>query len=132
QTKAMKQVAGTLRLDLAQFRELAAFAQFGADLDKSTLSQIERGKRMVEILKQDQYVHMPVELEVSILFAGTQGHLDDIPVEAIKKFEAEFITFLKDKKADVVAELAEKKAIDDSVKGKLTAAIEEFKKGFVA
>ena len=88
QTKAMKQVAGTLRLDLAQFRELAAFAQFGSDLDKSTLAQIERGKRMVELLKQDQYVPMSMVEQVLVLFAATQGFLDDIPVESVKKFEA--------------------------------------------
>ncbi len=132
QTKAMKQVAGTLRLDLAQFRELAAFAQFGADLDKSTLSQIERGKRMVELLKQDQYVPLPVEDQIIIIFAGTQGYLDDIPVEAIKKFEAEFLTYLKDRKADVRNEMRDKKVIDDSMKEKLVAIIDEFKKGFIA
>jgi F-type H+-transporting ATPase subunit alpha len=131
QTKAMKQVAGTLRLDLAQFRELAAFAQFGSDLDKATLAQIERGKRMVEILKQDQYVPLPVEDQVSIIFAGSQGHLDDIPVEALKRFESEFYSFMKDKKADVRNELREKKAIDDTMKEKLNAAIAEFKKGFI-
>lgn len=131
QTKAMKQVAGTLRLDLAQFRELAAFAQFGSDLDKSTLAQIERGRRMVEILKQDQYVPLPVEDQVALIFAGSQGHLDDIPVEALKRFEAEFFAFMKDKKADVRNELREKKAIDDTLKEKLTAAIAQFKKGFI-
>ncbi|MEW5746152.1 MAG: F0F1 ATP synthase subunit alpha [Nitrospirota bacterium] len=131
QTKAMKQVAGTLRLDLAQFRELAAFAQFGSDLDKSTLAQIERGKRMVEILKQDQYVPLPVEDQVAILFAGSQGHLDDIPVDALKKFEAEFYSFMKDRKTDVRNELREKKAIDDTMKEKLTAAVTEFKKSFI-
>ncbi len=131
QTKAMKQVAGTLRLDLAQFRELAAFAQFGSDLDKSTMAQIERGKRMVEILKQDQYVPLPVEDQIMVLFAGSHGHLDDVPVEALKKFEAEFIGFIKDKKADVRTELKDKNAIDESLKEKLTAAIAEFKKGFI-
>jgi F-type H+-transporting ATPase subunit alpha len=131
QTKAMKQVAGTLRLDLAQFRELAAFAQFGSDLDKATLAQIERGKRMVEILKQDQYVPLPVEDQVALIFAGSQGHLDDIPVEAIKRFEAEFLAFMRDKKADVKNELKEKKAIDDTMKEKLNSAIAEFKKGFI-
>ncbi len=131
QTKAMKQVAGTLRLDLAQFRELAAFAQFGSDLDKSTMAQIERGKRMVEILKQDQYVPLPLEDQIAILFAGSQGHLDDVPVEALKKFEAEFVTFMKDRKADVRNELKDKKAIDDTMKEKLTAALAEFKKGFI-
>jgi F-type H+-transporting ATPase subunit alpha len=132
QTKAMKQVAGTLRLDLAQFRELAAFAQFGSDLDKSTLAQIERGKRMVELLKQDQYVPMTMVEQVAILFAATQGHIDDIPVESVKKFEQEFLRFMKDRKADVLKELGDKKAIDDDLKPKLIKAIGDFKEGFQA
>jgi F-type H+-transporting ATPase subunit alpha len=131
QTKAMKQVAGTLRLDLAQFRELAAFAAFGADLDKATMAQIERGKRMVELLKQDQYVPLPVEDQIILLFAGTQGYLDDIPVETIRRFESEFLNFLREKKADVRSQLREKKAIDDEMKQKLISVIEEFKKGFI-
>jgi F-type H+-transporting ATPase subunit alpha len=131
QTKAMKQVAGTLRLDLAQFRELAAFAAFGADLDKATMAQIERGKRMVELLKQDQYVPLPVEDQIILLFAGTQGYLDDVPVEAIRRFEAEFLNFLREKKADVRAQLREKKAIDDEMKHKLISVVEEFKKAFI-
>ncbi len=132
QTKAMKQVAGTLRLDLAQFRELAAFAQFGSDLDKATLAQIERGKRMVELLKQDQYVPFPLEDQIIILFAGTQGHLDDLPVESVKKFEDEFSRYIKETKADLRNEIRGKKALDDPLKEKLTNAIEEFKKGFQA
>jgi F-type H+-transporting ATPase subunit alpha len=130
QTKGMKQVAGTLRLDLAQFRELAAFAQFGSDLDKSTLSQIERGKRMVELLKQDQYLPQPVEEQIFVLFAGTQGFLDDIPVEGIKKFEEEFLRFIREKKADVKTELKEKRIVDESLREKMSKAVEEFKKGF--
>jgi F-type H+-transporting ATPase subunit alpha len=132
QTKAMKQVAGTLRLDLAQFRELAAFAQFGSDLDKSTLAQIERGKRMVELLKQDQYVPMSMVEQVAVLFAATQGYIDDIPVEAVKKFEQEFLMYMRDLKADVMKELGDKKAIDDDLKSKLVQAIGDFKKGFQA
>ncbi len=132
QTKAMKQVAGTLRLDLAQFRELAAFAQFGSDLDKATLSQIERGRRMVELLKQDQYVPVTMEEQVVVLFAGTQGYLDDIPVESVKKFEEEYLRYIKDQKADVLKELGEKKTIDDDLKTKLSQAIENFKQGFQA
>jgi F-type H+/Na+-transporting ATPase subunit alpha len=132
QTKAMKQVAGTLRLDLAQFRELAAFAQFGSDLDKSTLAQIERGKRMVELLKQDQYVPMSMVEQVLVLFAATQGFLDDIPVESVKKFEEEVLRFMKDSKAEVMKELGDKKAIDDELKPKMTAALEDFKKAFQA
>jgi F-type H+-transporting ATPase subunit alpha len=130
QAKAMKQVAGTLRLDLAQFRELAAFAQFGSDLDKATLQQIERGKRMVELLKQGQYVPMSMVDQVSVLFAATQGYIDDVPVESIRKFEEEFLRYMSDRKADVKKELADKKAIDDDLKAKLTAAIEDFKRGF--
>ncbi|MGC2063353.1 MAG: F0F1 ATP synthase subunit alpha, partial [Thermodesulfovibrionales bacterium] len=130
QTKAMKQVAGTLRLDLAQFRELAAFAQFGSDLDKSTLSQIERGKRLVELLKQGQYEPMTMVEQIAVLFAATQGFIDDVPVEAIKKFETDFLRYMKDRKADVMKELSDKKAIDDDLKAKLTTAIEDFKKGF--
>ena len=130
QTKAMKQVAGTLRLDLAQFRELAAFAQFGSDLDKATLAQIERGKRMVELLKQGQYVPMSMVEQVAVLFAATQGYIDDIPVEVVKKFEQEFLMYMRDMKADVMKELGDKKAIDEDLKAKLVRAIDDFKKGF--
>ena len=132
QTKAMKQVAGTLRLDLAQFRELAAFAQFGSDLDKATLAQIERGKRMVELLKQDQFVPLALEEQIIILFAGTQGYLDDLPIESIKKFETEFLRYIKETKEDIRAEIREKKALDDTLKEKLAHTIEGFKKGFQA
>jgi F-type H+-transporting ATPase subunit alpha len=131
QTKAMKQIAGTLRLDLAQFRELAAFAQFGADLDKSTMAQIERGKRMVELLKQDQYVPLSLEDQIIGIFAGTQGFMDDVPVEAIRRFESELLTFMKDRKADVRSAISQKKVLDDELKPQLKAAIEDFKKGFV-
>ncbi len=131
QTKAMKQIAGTLRLDLAQFRELAAFAQFGADLDKSTMAQIERGKRMVELLKQNQYVPLTLEDQIIGIFAGTQGLMDDVPVDAIRRFESELLVFMKDRKADVREEIKKKKVLDDELKPKLKAAIEDFKKGFV-
>ncbi len=130
QIKAMKQIAGMLRLDLAQFRELAAFAQFGSDLDKATLAQIERGKRMVELLKQDQYVPLPVEQQIFLIFAGAEGFLDDIPVEAVRKFDVELLRFAQEQKGDLLKEIAEKKAIDDSLKAKLSQAVEEFKKGF--
>ncbi len=132
QTKAMKQVAGMLRLDLAQYRELAAFAQFASDLDKATLAQLERGKRMVELLKQDQYVPMPFEDQVMLIFAGTQGFLDDLPVESIRAFEDGFIKFIRTKKQDVRKELADKKVLDDDLRAKITAAIQEFKKTFQA
>jgi len=130
QTKAMKQVAGTLRLDLAQFRELAAFAQFGSDLDKSTLAQIERGKRMVELLKQGQFLPLSMEDQVIVLFAATNGFIDDIPVESVRKFEDEVLRFMNDRKADLKKEIADKKAIDDALKAKLIAALEDFKRGF--
>ncbi len=132
QTKAMKQVAGTLRLDLAQFRELAAFAQFGSDLDKSTLAQIERGKRMVELLKQGQYSPLPFEEQVIVLFAGANGYLDDVPVEAVGKFEDGLLRFIRDNREAIRAELREKKIIDDALKAKVVSAVEEFKKGFTA
>ena len=132
QTKAMKQVAGTLKLDLAQFRELAAFAQFGSDLDKATLAQIERGKRMVDILKQGQYGPYPLEEQIVVLFAGTQGFLDDVPLDAIKRFEDELLRYFRQNKSDVLADLRDKKAIDDGMKANLTQSIEHFKKTFAA
>jgi F-type H+-transporting ATPase subunit alpha len=132
QTKAMKQVAGMLRLDLAQYRELAAFAQFASDLDKATLAQLERGKRMVELLKQDQYVPMPVEDQIILIYAGTQGFLDDVPVDGIKAFEESFNNFIKAKKQDLRNEVREKKVLDDDLRAKITAAIQEFKKTFQA
>lgn len=130
QTKAMKQVAGTLRLDLAQFRELAAFAQFGSDLDKATLAQIERGKRMLELLKQGQYEPMPAEEQVIVLFAGTQGYLDDVPLDSVKKFEDELIIYIKNQKAGLKKQLKDKKTIDDTLKSKMLEALNEFKKDF--
>ncbi|MBI5141960.1 MAG: F0F1 ATP synthase subunit alpha [Nitrospirae bacterium] len=132
QIKAMKQVAGTLRLDLAQFRELAAFAQFGSDLDASTMKQIERGKRLVELLKQGECVPMDVEDQVIALYAASQGFMDTVNVSDVSRFESELISYIKDKKADVRQELSEKKALDDALKAKLNAAIEAFKKGFQA
>lgn len=130
QIKAMKQVAGMLRLDLAQYRELAAFAQFGSDLDKATLQQIERGKRMVELLKQDQYEPLPVDEQIILIFAGTQGFLDDLPVEAIKSFEKSLLQHLRTEKQELKKEIIKKKTIDDELKGKISKAIEDFKKGF--
>src|SRR5205807_9890497 len=94
QTKAMKSIAGSLRLDLAQYRELAAFAQFGSDLDKSSQAQLNRGKHLVEILKQGQYQPLPIEKQIVIIFAGTQGYLDDLPVDQCRKFEAELYRFM--------------------------------------
>jgi F-type H+-transporting ATPase subunit alpha len=132
QIKAMKQVAGMLRLDLAQYRELAAFAQFASDLDKATLAQIERGKRMIELLKQDQYVPMPVDEQIMLIFAGTQGFLDDLPVEAIRSFEEGFLRYIRSEKQDLKKELMQKKALDDDLRAKITDAITTFKKTFQA
>jgi len=132
QIKAMKQVAGTLRLDLAQYRELAAFAQFGSDLDKATLAQLNRGQRMVELLKQDQYVPMLVEHQIIVIFAGTNGYVDDVPVNAVKKFEQELLRFMASKHKAVLDDIKSKKQIDEDLKGRAKAAIEEFKKTFTA
>ncbi|NDY58007.1 F0F1 ATP synthase subunit alpha [Desulfovibrio sulfodismutans] len=132
QVKAMKQVAGTLRLDLAQYRELAAFAQFGSDLDKATQLKLNRGARMVELLKQPQYRPMAVEEQVISLFAGTRGFMDDVPVDAVRKFEEGLLEFMRNAKSDVVAAIKEKKALDEALIASLGAAIEEFKKGFKA
>jgi F-type H+-transporting ATPase subunit alpha len=132
QIKAMKQVAGMLRLDLAQYRELAAFAQFASDLDKATLMQIERGKRMVELLKQDQYQPMPVEDQILVIFAGTQGYLDDIPVEAVKAFEEGFLRYIKTERPELRQEIREKKELTDELKQKIVDAITTFKKSFRA
>jgi len=126
QIKAMKKVAGKLRLDLAQFRELEAFAQFGSDLDEATRKQIERGQRTVEILKQGQYVPMPVENQVAILYALTNGYLDDVPVEKVQEWEAEFLKFMKDMKKDALKMIAEKKELTEEVEKKLKRAIGEF------
>jgi F-type H+-transporting ATPase subunit alpha len=132
QIKAMKKVAGTLRLDLAQFRELAAFAQFGSDLDKSTKLKLIRGERLVELLKQPQYKPMPVENQVVTLYAGTKGFLDEIPVEKIQKFEAAMQEFMNTQKADVLKEIKETGDLGKETEDKLVAAIEEFKKTFKA
>lgn len=131
QTKAMKQVAGTLRLDLAQYRELAAFAQFGTDMDKATMAQIERGKRMTELLKQDQYMPISLDEQVIVLYCGVSGYLDNVPVENIRQFNNEFVDFLKTRHKDVKEELLEKKVIDDDIKAKLNDTIESFMKDFL-
>jgi F-type H+-transporting ATPase subunit alpha len=130
QIKAMKQVAGTLRLDLAQYRELAAFAQFGSDLDKSTQARLTRGERMVELLKQDQFVPMDVEDQVISIFAAARGFLDDLPVEKVQAFEDGLIKFIKANKADVRNELSAKHEITKEIEEKLKAAIQEYKDGF--
>jgi len=130
QIKAMKQVAGALRLDLAQYRELAAFAQFGSDLDKSSQAQLNRGKRLVEILKQPQYSPLPVEKQVAIIFAGTRGLLDDLAVEDCRAFEVELYKFLENSKPGVLNSIREKKAFDKPLEAELTAAINDLKDRF--
>lgn len=132
QVKAMKQVAGTLRLDLAQYRELAAFAQFGSDLDKSTQQQLRRGERLVEILKQPQYQPLPMHKQVLILFAGTRGFLDELPINMLAEFEQELYANVEKKNADVFSQLKEKQAIDDELDKKMRSAISEFVKEFKA
>ena len=132
QVKAMRQVAGSLRLDLAQYRALAAFAQFGSDLDKASQAQINRGRRLVEILKQGQYQPLPVEKQVMIIYAGTNGHLDDLPVELCRPFEGELYRFLDNAHQDVLTEIREKKVLSDELKVKLEALMTEFKKQFAA
>src|SRR6187399_2168880 len=123
QIRAMRQVAGTLRLDLAQYRELAAFAQFGSDLDKSTQAQLTRGARLVEILKQGQYEPVAVERQVAIIFAGTNGYLDPIPVSDLRAFETGLHTFIETMAPGVLRGIAEKKQLDDEIKGAMNAAI---------
>ena len=132
QVKAMRQVAGTLRLDLAQFRELAAFAQFGSDLDKGTMNQLNRGRRLVEVLKQLQYQPLPVEKQVIIIYAATNGYLDPVPVEQVKAYELDLYKFLDTRKASLLQALATTKAIDDTIKPELNQALEEFGKSFAA
>jgi len=132
QIKAMKQVAGTLRLDLAQYRELAAFAQFGSDLDKATLAQLNRGQRMVELLKQDQYSPLPVEQQILVIFAGTNGYVDEVPVPSVRKFEAELLRFATSKYQPLLDDIRTKKQLDDDLKARIKSVIEEFKKSFTA
>ena len=130
QIKATKQVAGRLRLDLAQYRELAAFAQFGSDLDKATKAQLDRGARMTEILKQGQYVPMPVEEQVMVIYTAVNGFLDDVEIGDITKFEQGFMTFMKTTYPEIGKTIREKKALDKEIEADLTKAIKEFKDTF--
>ena len=132
QIKAMKSVAGTLRLDLAQYRELEAFAKFGSDLDKATLAQLTRGERMVEILKQNQYVPMDVEKQVAIIFAASKGHLDDVPAEKVSDFETGLLEYLDANAADSLASIVNEGKITDENVGTLEKAIVDYKAGFNA
>jgi F-type H+-transporting ATPase subunit alpha len=132
QVKAMRQVAGSLRLDLAQFRELAAFAQFGSDLDKATLNQLNRGRRLVEVLKQPQYQPLPVEKQVIIIFAATTGFLDSVEVDQVRAYETALYQFLDTRRSQLLASLSEKKQIDDQIKTDLNQALKEFGDAFAA
>ena len=132
QIKAMRQVAGRLRLDLAQYRALAAFAQFGSDLDKATQAQLTRGERMVELLKQDQYVPMPVEQQVISIFTGTNGYLDDLPVGAVRRFEGEFLAFIAKSYPEVPHNIRTSKVISDADSARLHEAAKQFKTSFKA
>jgi F-type H+/Na+-transporting ATPase subunit alpha len=132
QIKAMRQVAGSLRLDLAQYRALAAFAQFGSDLDKASQAQLARGSRLTEILKQGQFSPLPIEKQVLIIYAGTNGYVDDLPVGAIRNFESELYRFIENAHAGLLTEIREQKTLSDDLKAKLDAALKEFKERFKA
>ena len=130
QIKAMKQVAGTLRLELAQYREMAAFAQFGSDLDPATQRQLNRGARLVELLKQGQYQPLPVERQILIIYAGTNGYVDDLPLSALKRFEEELYSFVESKHPDLFADILKKRELDGDLRGKINKILEEFKRTF--
>ena len=130
QIKAMKKIAGMLRLDLAQYRELEAFAKFGSDLDKATQRQLTRGERMVEILKQGQYEPLSVEKQIAIIWAGNSGHLDEIPIEKIKDFEDGFLSYLETSESSILAEIINKSEITEEIKNELEKAVSNFKKTF--
>lgn len=132
QIKAMKQVAGRLRIELAQYRELEAFAQFATELDEFTRKQLVRGERLMELLKQGQYQPMPVEEQVAVLFVGVNGYLDDLPVESVKKFEKEFLQYMRNEKSEILNEIATKKEISEELEKKLHESVEQFKKNFVS
>ncbi len=131
QVKGMKQVAGTMRLELAQYRELAAFAQFGSDLDPATQRQLARGERLVEILKQNQYTPLPVEKQIVVIFAATNGYVDDYPPEDLVRYEQELYSFFETRHPDVLNAISEKKVLDDALKAKVQSALNELKDLFV-
>jgi F-type H+-transporting ATPase subunit alpha len=132
QVKAMKQVAGTLRLALAQYREMAAFAQFGSDLDAATQRQLNRGARLVEILKQGQYQPLPVAKQVLAIYAANNGYVDEYPASAVQRYERELLTFLDASHAQLLTDLGDKKAIDADLDARIKTALDEFKGQFVA
>jgi F-type H+-transporting ATPase subunit alpha len=130
QTKAMKKIAGRLRLELASYREKAAFAQFGGDLDKATLAQLARGERMVELLKQGQFLPMSMEEQVIVIYAGTNGFVDDYPVSVLGRYEQELLSFMKARKADVITELKSNGKLEGDLEKRLRDALTEFAKQF--
>ncbi len=131
QIKAMKQVAGTLRLDMAQFRELAAFSQFASDLDKASQAQLARGQRLVEVLKQGQFSPLPVAKQIICIFAGTNGFLDDLPIDRCRPFEAFLYGYLDSAKPELERKIMEKKELTDEIKNDIKAALTEAKKRFL-
>ncbi|HWP58904.1 MAG TPA: F0F1 ATP synthase subunit alpha [Candidatus Acidoferrales bacterium] len=130
QIKAIRQVAGSLRLDLAQYREMAAFAQFGSDLDPATQRQIARGSRMVEILKQGQYEPLPVEKQILIIYAGTNGFVDHLPVQSLKRYETELYAFVESRYPELLPTIVKKRELDDELRAQINKALEEFKERF--
>jgi F-type H+-transporting ATPase subunit alpha len=132
QIKAMRQVAGTLRLDLAQYRELAAFAQFGSELDKATQAQLARGQRLTQVLKQDQFVPLPVEKQVLVIFAGTNGYLDSIEVSEVERFQRDLLAFADTHAGALLSKVATKIAIEDVTREGLKKILSEFKERFAA
>jgi F-type H+-transporting ATPase subunit alpha len=130
QTKAMKKVAGSIKLELAQYREMAAFAQFGSDLDASTQKLLNRGARLTELLKQPQFSPLPFEEQTAVIFAGTQGYLDAIPVDRVTDYEAQLLSYLRSEGADVLAEIRSSKDLADDTRAKLVAALDKFAKQF--
>jgi len=130
QIKAMKQVAGKLRLDLAQYRDLVTFAQFGTELDRASQAQLDRGQRLTEVLKQDQYAPFPVEKQVLIIYAGNRGFLDELPVEKIRQYETELYAYMEKERPDVLRQIAEKKTIDAALDGAIAAALQEYNARF--
>jgi F-type H+-transporting ATPase subunit alpha len=132
QIKAMKKVAGPLKLDLAQYRALAAFAQFASDLDKATRDQLTRGEKLSEVIKQPQYQPLPVEKQVAILYTATTGKLDDVPTPRVKEFETQFYRFLETEQPKILTDLAESGTLTDEIAKALDEAIDAFRQGFLA
>jgi F-type H+-transporting ATPase subunit alpha len=131
QIKAMRQVAGSLKLELAQYRELAAFAQFGSDLDKATQAQLNRGQRLVEVLKQKQYSPLPFSKQILIIFAGTSGAFDDMAVDQVREFEAELYKYVDASNPGLLRSIMDKKVLDDNLKAEMSKVIKECKEAFM-